>query len=131
MQDVSVFSLFARLLVAMAVVLGLMFLAARALKNRGIAGPRRGRPIPIELLARQGVGRTASVALVRTSGKVLVLGVTEANVSLLAEVDPDTIDLDGPEADWTAPPGSGPVAGSSWTWKAMLDAAREKTVRRS
>ena len=131
MQDISVFSLFARLLVAMAVVLGLMFLAARAIKNRGIAGPRRSRPIPIELLARQGLGRTASVALVRTSGKVLVLGVTEANVSLLAEVDPDTLDLDGPEADWTAPPGGGPMAQPGWTWKAMLDAAREKTVRRS
>lgn len=131
MEDISVFSLFARLLVAMAVVLGLMFVAARALKNRGISGPRRGRPVPIELLARQGLGRTASVALVRTSGKVLVLGVTEANVSLLAEVDPDAIDLDGPEAEWTAPPGGGPFDRPGRTWKAMLDAAREKTVRRS
>src|SRR5688500_20149311 len=104
MEDVSVFSLFARLLVAMAVVLGLMYFAARALKNRGIAGPRRGRPVPIELLARQGLGRTASVALVRTSGKVLVLGVTEMNVSLLVEDDIGTNDLVGPEGDWGAAP---------------------------
>ena len=70
----------------MAVVLGLMYFAARAMKNRGIAGPHRKRPVAqVELIARQGIGRTASVALVRTSGKVLVLGVTEANVSTTAD----------------------------------------------
>lgn len=132
MDDISVFSLFARLFVAMGVVLVLMWAAARAIRNRGMGGTGRNRrPLPIELLARQGLGRASSVAVVRTSGKVLVLGVTEANISLLAEVDPDTVDIDGPEADWTAPPGGGPTARPGSTWKAMIEAAREKTVRRS
>lgn len=132
MTDVSVISLFARLLVAMAIVLGLMFMAARVMRNRtGITGARRGRPVPIEVLARQGLGRTASVALVRTSGRVLLLGVTEASVNMLTEVDPESIEDDGPGADWTALPGSGPVGSSGWTWKALIDAARERTVRRS
>jgi hypothetical protein len=52
-------------------------------------------------------------------------------VNLLTEVDPDLVDIDGPEADRTALPGDGPVGQPSWTWKAMLDTAREKTVRRS
>jgi flagellar biogenesis protein FliO len=130
--DISVVSLFARLLVAMAVVLGLMFLAARALRGKtGITGTRRGRVAPIEVLARQGLGRSASVTLVRTSGKVLLLGVTEASINLLTEVDPDLVDIDGPEADRTALPGEGPVGQPGWTWKAMIDAARERTVRRS
>jgi flagellar biogenesis protein FliO len=131
-MEVSVISLFARLLVAMAVVLGLMFLAARVMRTRGsMVGARRGRPVPIEVLARQGLGRTASVALVRTSGKVLLLGVTEASVNMLAEVDPESIEDDGPGADWTALPGSGPVGSSGRTWRALIDAARERTVRRS
>jgi flagellar protein FliO/FliZ len=92
---------------------------------------RNRRPLPIELLARQGLGRASSVAVVRTSGKVLVLGVTEANISLLAEVDPDSVDIDGPEADWTAPPGGGPMVRPGQTWKALIESARERTVRRS
>jgi flagellar protein FliO/FliZ len=136
MEDISVISLFMRLFLAMGFVLLLMWLAARAFRNRGVTPPGRGRkPLPIELLARQGVGQRSQVAVVRTVGKILVLGVTEANVTLLADLDPDEVDFDGSEADWTAPPGSpdgttGPSSSGS-TWKAMIDAAREKTVRRS
>jgi flagellar protein FliO/FliZ len=136
MEDISVISLFTRLFLAMGFVLLLMWFAARAFRNRGVHTPGRGRkPLPIELLARHGVGQRSQVAVVRTAGKILVLGVTEANVTLLADLDPEDLDLDGSEADWTAPPGSsngtsGPSSSGS-TWKAMIDAAREKTVRRS
>ena len=134
MDNVSVISLFTRLFLAMGVILLLMWLAARAIRNRGVTPATRGRkPLPIDVLARQGVGQRSQITVVRTVGKILVLCVTEANVTLLADLDPEEIDLDGSEADWTAPPGSsgttGPSSGS--TWKAMIDAAREKTVRRS
>ena len=131
MGDVSLLSLFARLLVSMALVLLVMAIAGRALRKKALPGMRgRNRVNPIEVLARQGLGRTASVAMVRAGGKVLLLGVTETNVNILGEAD----DLgmlvdDGPGADWTALPGDGP-ARPSWTWKAMLNAARERTVRR-
>ena len=132
MGDVSLLSLFARLFVSLGVVLGLMTIAGHALRNKATGGSnRRARVAPIEVLARQGLGRTASVTMVRAGGKVLVLGVTETNVRLLTEADEGALlEEDRPGAEWTALPGSGPDR-SSWTWKAMLDAAREKTVRRS
>jgi flagellar protein FliO/FliZ len=132
MGDVSLISLFARLLVSLAVVLGLMMVAGRLLRKRGMVGPnRRTRVAPIEILARQGLGRTASITMVRAGGRVLVLGVTETNVNLLTEADESAVleDYDGSGADWTALPGGG-SGRPGWTWKAMLDTARERTTRR-
>ena len=132
MGDVSLFSLFARLLVSLAVVLAVMALAGRAMRKRAYphGAPRRGKAAPIEVLARQGLGRSASVAVVRAGGKTLLLGVTETNVNVLGEADElGFIEEDRPGAEWTALPGDGAIR-PSWTWKAMLDAARERTVRR-
>jgi flagellar protein FliO/FliZ len=129
-MDVSVVGLFARLFVSLAVVLGLMALAGKWLRQRGgAAGPRRGRPAVIEVLARQGVGRNSSVTVVRAAGRLLVLGVTDASVQLLAEGDQDSIE--GPlEAHGTGFPEGGDAT-PGWTWKSVLDTARERTVRRS
>lgn len=132
MGDVSLLSLFARLAISLAVVLAVMALAGRALRKKAMPGMgRRQRVAPIEVLARQGLGRTASVAMVRAGGKVLLLGITEANVNILSEADEAAllVEDDVPEANWTASPGGGP-AHPSWTWKTMIDAARERTVRR-
>ena len=135
MEDVSLFALFARLAVSLGVVLAAMALAAKVLKKRAMpgSGGRARRIAPIEVLARHGLGRSASVAMVRAGGKVLVLGVTDAAVSVLAEADPDALEAeDVPSGGhWTAVTGGGPVARPDWTWKAMIDAARERTVRRS
>src|SRR3954468_24508152 len=111
MGDVSLISLFARLIISLAVVLGLMTLAGRALRRRAVPGmSRRARVAPIEVLARQGLGRTASVAMVRAGGKVLLLGVTDTNVNLLGEADDEALlHDDGPGANWTAPLGDGPA----------------------
>lgn len=135
MEDVSLFALFARLAVSLAIVLGAMALAAKVLKKRAMpgSGGRTRRIAPIEVLARHGLGRTASVTMVRAGGKVLVLGVTDASVSVLAEADPDALEAeDEPQGGhWTASPIGGPLARTDWTWKAMIDAARDRTVRRS
>ena len=137
MEDVSLITLFARLAISLAVVLGAMALAAKVLKKRampGMGGGRTKRVAPIEVLARHGLGRTASVTMVRAGGKVLVLGVTDASVSVLAEADPSALEVDDEPVNghWTAAQGTGPFsARSDWTWKAMIDAARERTVRRS
>ncbi len=131
MGDVSLLSLFARLAISLAVVLAVMALAGRALRKKALPGmSRRQRVAPIEVLARQGLGRTASVAMVRAGGKVLLLGITEANVNILGEADDVALlEDDRPEANWTASAGGGP-ARPGWTWKTMIDAARERTVRR-
>ena len=135
MEDVSLFALFARLAISLGVVLAAMTLAAKVLKKRAMpgSGGRTKRVAPIEVLARHGLGRTASVAMVRAGGKVLVLGVTDAAVSVLAEADPDALEAEelSSGGHWTSLPGGGPVARTDWTWKAMIDAARERTVRRS
>ena len=132
MGDVSLLSLFARLAISLAVVLGVMALAGRALRARAMPGSsRRHKVAPIEVLARQGLGRTASVAMVRAGGKVILLGITEQHVNFLGEADDlGVLEDDGPGANWTAPTGGGPMAQPSWTWKTMIEAARERTVRR-
>ena len=88
MEDLSVAALLGRLVVALVVVFALMALAARAARRRGL-GPTSGAPSTrIEVLARQGLGRTSSVQLVRVAGRTLVLGVTESSVQVLGEADP-------------------------------------------
>lgn len=136
MQDVSFLSLVGRLIVSLGVVLLLMAGLARLLRKRMAPGTSKGRTARrIEVLARQGLGRNSSVAVVRTGGKVLVVGVTDAAVNLLTEVDEDDLDLEVEEpkagTPWTAFSGSRPGAASAPTWRDMVERLRERTVRRS
>lgn len=62
-------------------VLGLMWFAARMLRGKMAA---RGSGV-LEVLARQQVGRGASVAVVRVADRALVVGVTEHGISILGE----------------------------------------------
>lgn len=68
---------------SLAVVLGLMWLAARGL--RGSVGGR-GAGV-VEVVARQPLGRGSAVAVVRVADRALVLGVTDAQVTMLGETD--------------------------------------------
>src|SRR5689334_9533643 len=84
--------LIGRLVMAMGVVLCVMALAAKLARNRNLGGIRRGgHTATIEVLARQGFGKNASVAVVMAAGKALVLGVTDHTVTVLAEADPSGI----------------------------------------
>jgi flagellar protein FliO/FliZ len=87
MTDASVLGLLVRLVISLAVVLGLMALAAKAVKGRtgSLLGARAGSAT--EVLARQSLARGASVQVVRLGDRVIVLGVTEASVSYLTEAD--------------------------------------------
>src|SRR4051812_18585632 len=134
--------LLGRLILSMGVVLGVMMLAARFVRNKNFGGMRRGAPSTrIDVLARQSFGKNASVAVVMAAGKALVIGVTESQVTVLAEADPDQLQMDpaegasasangnsaGPAAQWTGQAGS---ASSGPTWKAWIDQLRERTLRR-
>lgn len=115
-----------RLGISMLVVVGLMWLAARGLRGR--AGGRTGRPgrsQPIELVARRGLSKGASVAVVRAGGRTLLLGVTDAHVTLLADSD-DLAVVDLPDGPGQA--ADPPLAPA--TWRGGLAALRERTVRR-
>lgn len=130
-MDVSLFSLFFRLAVSLGVVLVLVRVAAGLLQRGGGGGLRRRRgPAEVEVLLRQPVGRRASISVVRAGNRALVLGVTDHTITLLAEDDPDVLVPLAPETPRTASPADGmPSARSAWT--AVVDAVRDRTVRRS
>jgi flagellar protein FliO/FliZ len=77
-----------RLILSLAFIAGVLVFAARLAKKRGL-GQSTGL---IEVVARQRMGRTSTLNVVRIADVVLVVGATEEQVTLLAEVDAETID---------------------------------------
>ena len=73
-----------RVIVSLAVVLGVLWWLQKKLSKRGI-GKAAGKAIT--LIGRQAVGPKASVAVVEIDGRRLVLGVTEHAVTVLHSVD--------------------------------------------
>lgn len=145
MQNTSLLELSIRLVVSLAVVLGLMWGAAALLKRRtGGARVGAGRHGRMEVLARQPLGRNSSVTMVRVGERALVLGVTDQQVTVLAEGAADEFDPPEPVvvgdgggrrlfatgAPRTVPPGAG-GPGTPGSWKGFVEALRDKTVRRS
>jgi flagellar protein FliO/FliZ len=136
-----------RLVLSLAFIAVVLFYAARLAKKRGLG---QGNGL-IEVVARQRMGRTSTVNVVRIADVVLVVGATEEQVTLLAEVDAETIDAALSErrvparvgaaevgAAGTAPAlvarsSSGALAGSVFDrngWGTFVHQLRERTVRR-
>ena len=143
----------ARITLSLAAVLGLMWLLARAARK-----PLKARAAgAVAVLARQQLSRNASVAVVRVADRALIIGVTEAQVSLLAETDlasmtealePATavsrtpVDLTADESE-PAPAAivtdlggrrAGALTGSALspaTWKQAVDVLRDRTARKA
>jgi flagellar protein FliO/FliZ len=76
-----------RLILSLAFVAAVLLFAARLAKKRGLG---KGNDL-IEVVSRQRLGRTSTVNVVRVADLVLVVGATEEQVTLLAEVDPDLV----------------------------------------
>jgi flagellar biosynthetic protein FliO len=124
----STLALFFRLIFSLGIVIGLMWVAATALRRRGLApAGRRPGQVQVELLARRPLGRNASIAVVRVGGRSMVVGVTDHNVTKLDDAQIEEVDLDDAGAMWTVPAGT-PSPGTAW--KAMLEQLRNRTVRR-
>jgi flagellar protein FliO/FliZ len=146
-MDTSLVALLVRVVVSLGVVLAVMAGAAAVLRRSGVVGtapagkrglPRRGNPV--EVIARHGLSRGSSIAVVRLGARALVIGVTEHQVSLLTEIDP--AEFDAPPEDELSSPGTprtpgtagpaGPGIGAgALPWKVALEQLRERTVRRS
>ena len=124
----------------MAVVIAVMWVAARFLKGREISngrstfkfgtGPKRSL---LQVIARQGVGRRATVTVVRAGDKALVLGITDQNISLLAELS--DVDLEKVQ-EVLEPQGTGASlvtanAETSTARTGLLTQLRERTVRKA
>lgn len=89
-----------RVVLSLAVVLGLLWFIARA-SSRRFGGAARSM---VRVVARQPLARTASLAVVEVGDRVLVVGVSETGVSLLTEMDPSEL----PEME--TEPGPAPTA---------------------
>ncbi|SEL18630.1 flagellar protein FliO/FliZ [Blastococcus sp. DSM 46786] len=140
-----------RLFLSLALIGGVLWFAARLAKKKGLG---QGNGL-IQVVARQRLGRTSTVNVVRIADVVLVIGSTEEQVTLLAEVDGEAVDAalaergaparlrpagvpadDAPAAAVPAarPASDGVLAGSVLDrngWGTLVDELRERTVRRS
>jgi flagellar protein FliO/FliZ len=133
-----VLELTVRLIASLAVVVGLMLLLAKLVGKR--YGARAGAPV--QVLHRQPLSRSASVAVITVGSRVLVVGTTDHQVSLLTELDPEEleVELDLPaevalDADESSdaperlPAAGGALAGSllsAQTWRQAMAAATGK-----
>ena len=71
-----------RLVVSLAIVVGLLLLTARLGSRRF----RSGAGAPVKVLHRQALSRTSSIAVVEVGSRTLVLGTTEHQISVLTEL---------------------------------------------
>jgi len=148
-----------RMVVSLAIVLALMYIAARLLqRTRGGAPvrPKSGRftalassvkktkvgrraarrRAQLDVIARQPLGKSASVAVVRVGDRTMLIGVTDASVQLLSEVDAALFNEEESTAELAelagAPTVSTPaLAASARTTVSVMDLLRERTVRRA
>jgi flagellar protein FliO/FliZ len=77
------FELIVRIGFSLLVVLALMWLLARATRKK--VGGRNGDALSV--ISRQSLSRGSSIAVVKVADRALVVGVTESQVTLLAETD--------------------------------------------
>jgi flagellar protein FliO/FliZ len=137
-----------RLVLSLAFVAAVLLFAARLAKKRGLG---QGNGL-IEVVARQRMGRASTVNVVRIADVCLVVGATEEQVTLLAEVDAEAVDAAlaahrpparlhaapaageaGGAVAVAARPSSGTLAGSVFDragWGTFVNSLRERTVRR-
>ena len=84
-----------RLIFSLLMVVGLLLLIARLANRRFQAGG----DAPVRVVSRQSLTRGSAVAVVTVGARVLVVGTTEHQVTLLAEVEPDEVGLDAEDVE--------------------------------
>jgi hypothetical protein len=138
---------FGRMLLALGLVLGLLWLFSKF--GRGRVSKGRGRWLPgadggrIEVIDRRSLGRHSSIAVVRAAGRIVVVGQTPQQISVLLDAAPEpdaggeaggraaAEGLPGADTDMLMP-GLASTAGvdAPRAWDAFLERLREMTVRR-
>jgi flagellar protein FliO/FliZ len=123
MSNASVTTLLLRLVVSLGIVIVLMAVVARVARGRlgRVAGRASAPSLQLQVLARQTIGKNASVVHVRAGDKALLLGVTEHSVSLIQETE---LPVAAPEPVAAGPSIPLPLG-------AVLQRARDLTVRRA
>ncbi len=97
-QPVSATSLLFQLLIGLAVILGLIWVAARIARGRiGVPGTKR-RHSPLAVVSRQPLGKGIQLAVVKAGTEMYLLGVTAHQVTRLARFGPGEADLFDPSS---------------------------------
>lgn len=135
MTDGSLALTVLRAVISLALVLALLIWCMRVLARRGGFTPSaRSVPVDVELLGRKQLSRAASVQVVKVAGRVLVLGVTEAQVSVLSHLSPGDVAADEDlEGNATGPHAHAPTVSTGATTgstvattAALIDALRRQ-----
>ena len=77
-----------RLIASLAIVLGLLLVTVRVAGRRF----RTRAGAPLRVVHRQALSRSSAVTVVEVGSRVLVLGSTEHQINLLAELDPEELE---------------------------------------
>ena len=129
-KPVSAMSLFFQLMLGLAVVLGLIYIAARILRGRVGATVGKRRSAPLAVLGRQPLGKGVQIAIVKAGAETYLLGITAHQVTRLARFKPDE-DAEQSSDDLPAagspPAGSAPVA---FRLQSTIRQLQERTTRR-
>ena len=140
---------FGRMILALGLVLGLLWLFSKF--GRGRQGKGRGPWMSkaeagkIEVMDRRSLGRHSSIAVVRAAGRIVVVGQTPQQISVLLDAHPDpgfvgeeaaggqAAALERPSGidEEMALPGLAAPHGADApkAWDAFLERLREMTVR--
>jgi flagellar protein FliO/FliZ len=141
---------FGRMVLALGLVLGLLWLFSKF--GRGRQNRSRSRWAPragdgkIEVMDRRSLGRHSSIAVVRAAGRIVVVGQTPQQISVLLDAHPDpdvaaeetaggqAFALDTPsrvDEEMVLPGLATPhgVDDAPKAWDAFLERLREMTVR--
>jgi flagellar protein FliO/FliZ len=131
---------FGRMILVLGLIIGLLVVLARCgrkwQRGGGIAG-LGGKPTGrIEVLSRRSLGRHISLLVVRVAHRTLLVGQSNQQMTLLAELDGDEWVETGssatkPSTDNLLAPRTALGAGgqSPGAWDAFMDRLREMTVR--
>ncbi len=138
------------MLIKVGFVFGLLFVTLRVVGKLHTGGSKlsgggRHEGAVIQVIGRQSIGRNADVTVVTLGERTLVLGVTEHNVSMVAELDPEDMGTSR-EVIEIAPAALASVASAPLSqaaipartqapvsvpsWRDLLESMRERTVRR-
>ena len=138
---------FGRMLLALGLVLGLLWLFAKFGRGRQGKGSRwmpRADADRIEVMDRRSLGRHSSIAVVRAAGRIVVVGQTPQQISVLLDADPEPAAPGGEGADDRTSVVGVPSTGQDMlmpglastigvdtpkAWDAFLERLREMTVR--
>lgn len=132
-KPVSATSLFFQLILGLAVVLAIIWVAARVLRGRVGTMTTRRRDAALSVLGRQPLGKGVQVVIVKAGADTHLLGVTAHTVTRLAAFEPDASEPPETSTDDLPPASAGVAAahvGVTSSIQSTVRQLQERTLRR-